>query len=516
MATSDRLAPRPDPARNRWGEDVTCVALLVGLALAVRAPGVSMLGLYRDDAWPMLATRTDLRRAMRIGVTTPGFEMFLRAWGEISSATLWVQVPSLAASLASVVLTFHLARRLGCGRAAAMVAGGVLALAPVAVLYATRAKPYAFDALSSLLLVFAAVRVADRPTLRRWAVLALLAGATPLFSASVLPVGMSAVAWTSWRVWWPTAGQPGDRRAAVALPASYAAVMGVYALVVLSTVPPPLRMYWAPNYVRGPDSAVFVLEQFAAGMFFTRGFPGVLLLAAITAGVWWARPVLTPLLVGPVAMGFGLAVAGRAPFGGGRTDLYLYPCVALASALTLEKVLSGRSRTADRALSPAVAGALLVFAATSIRPYALRNPYPGADMAGLTAAVLRQAAPGDGVVVAPFGRYAYALYGRHRPEVIVSSRYSAGITVASADPDVLIMPAEYYETGYDADAGAAFARGRTRVWYLATDTPPSDTSSAVQENELIPERRILAEGFVVERRIDVAGAHADLLVRGGG
>src|SRR5215218_6728306 len=93
--------------------DLVSMALLVALALVVRAPGLSRLGLYRDDAWPMLATRTGLRRAMRIGVTTPGFEVFVRAWGGITSATLWVQVPALAASLASVAVAFHLARRIG-------------------------------------------------------------------------------------------------------------------------------------------------------------------------------------------------------------------------------------------------------------------------------------------------------------------------------------------------------------------------------------------------------------------
>lgn len=486
------------------------------MALAVRVPGLSTLGLYRDDAWPMLATRTSLRRAMRIGVTTPGFEVFVRTWGKISSATLWAQIPTLMASLAAVALVFHLARRLGCGRAAAMAAGGILALAPIALLYATRVKPYSFDALSSLLLLFAAVRVVDRPSFRRWAALVALACATPLFSASVLPVAASALTWSSWRIWWPRAGRPGNRRAAVAVPAVYAAVMGIYAFGVLSTVPPTLQTYWAGHYVRGPDSAGFVLEQFAAGMFFTRGFPGTLLLAAIAGGLWWARPVLAPLLLGPVGVAFGLAVAGRAPFGGGRTDLYLYPCLALAFALVLEKVLAGRRGLRGRAPQLVVAGALLVFAATSIRSFALRNPYPGADMAGLTAMVLRQAVQGDGVVVAPFGRYAYAVYSRRPPEVILSSWYSTGVTAASADPDVLIMPAEFYETGYDPDAGATFARGRSRVWYLATDTPASDTFPEVQENEYEPERRILAEGFIIERRIDVAGAHADLLVRPGG
>ena len=510
-ASLDRV---PAPASRR--ADVACLAVLVGVALVVRVPGLSSLGLYRDDAWPMLATRTDVRRALRIGVTTPGFELFVRAWGGISSATMWVQIPALTASLVSVILAFHLARRLGCGRAAAMAGGGVMALAPMALLYATRVKPYAFDALSSLLLMLAALSVVDRPTVRRWAGLLLLAVATPLFSASVLAVGLSTLAWASWRTWWPSAGRAGHRLAAVALPIGYAAVMGMYAIVVLSTVPPSLRRYWVGHYVEGLDSAVFVLEQFAAGVFFTRGFTGVLLLAALAAGLWWARPAMAPLLLGPVALAFGLAVVGRAPFGGGRTDVYLYPCVALALALVLQKVLGGDRRSFDRGAHAVVAGALLVFAAASIRPFALRNPYPGADMAELTAAVRRQAAPGDAIVVAPFGRYAYALYSRQPPQVILSSRYSTGVTVASGDPDVLIMPAEFYETGYDPDAGVTFAHGRSRVWYLATDTPASDTFPHVQENEYIPERRLLAQGFVIERRIDVAGAHADLLVRSGG
>lgn len=68
--------------------------------------------------------------------------------------------------------------------------------------------------------------------------------------------------------------------------------------------------------------------------------------------------------------------------------------MALASALTFEKVLAGRNRMTNGALPVLVAGPLAVFAATFIRPYALRNPYPGADMAALTSAVLRQTAPG--------------------------------------------------------------------------------------------------------------------------
>ena len=513
--------------RGRVGDAVATVFLL-GLALAVRVPALSTSGLYRDDAWPLLATRTDLGRALRIGVTTPGFEVFIRTWGGLRSSTWWAQAPALAASVAAVAVAYLLARRLGCRPAAALVAGGVLALAPMAVLFATRVKPYAFDALSCLMVLALAVRLAERPGARRWAALAAACVAAPLFSASVLPVALTAMAWCGWRGWHgattafghaaTTAFGHAARRLAVAVPAAYVVLVAGYAIAVLGNVPPPLRASWASHYVGGPASARFVLDEFAAGIFYRHGPTGPLLLAAVFGGVVWARRDLAPLLLGPVVLAFGLAVADRAPFGGGRIDVYLYPCLALALALAVEQVLT-RWKALDRVPAPAaalaVAGALVVFAATDGRRHVERNPYPGADTAELIAAVRGQAAPGDGVVVAPFTRYAFALYDRPRPVVILSSRYSTGFTVASRDPDVLLLPAEFYETGYDPDQAVPFARDRRRVWYLATDTPVTDTEPVVQEREVEPQRRLLADGFVVERRIDVEGAHADLLVRPG-
>jgi len=489
---------------------VATVSFLVALALAVRVPALSTTGLYRDDAWPMLATRTDVARAVRIGVTIPGFELFLRAWGGVSTATVWAQAPALVASVTAVALAYLLARRLGCDRAPAMVAGGILALAPMAVLFATRVKPYAIDAVATLVLLALALRLAQRAGARRWAALTAVAVAAPLFSASVLPVSLVTVGWSAWRAWRTTDATPAARRLAVAVPAGYAAFVAGYAAVVLGNVPPPLRDSWASHYVDGLGDARFVLDEFAAGIFYRHGPTGPVLLAAVVVGVVWARADLVTLLLGPVAVAFALAVADRAPFGGGRTDVYLYPCVALAVALALQRAL-GRWRPPAAPL--VVAAALVLFAATAGRRHVEHNPYPGADTAALVAAVRGHMAPGDGMVVAPFTRYAFALYDRPRPEVVLSSRYSTGFTVASPDPDVLILPAEFYETGYDAGAALDFARHRRRVWYLATDTPRSDTPPQVQAYEHEPEHRLLAAGFVVEHRVHVDGAHADLLVR---
>ncbi len=159
------------------------------VALWLRVPGLTTLGLYRDDAWPALATEAGLFDALRMGVTTPGFELFLRFWLSFSRTTPWAQIPALTAAVLTIAGVYVLARRLDCGRVAAAVAGGLLTLSPVNVLYATRVKPYQFDALSAVAIIAAAVAVVDRPSSRRrWAVLLVVSVVSAVFSASTLAV----------------------------------------------------------------------------------------------------------------------------------------------------------------------------------------------------------------------------------------------------------------------------------------------------------------------------------------
>ena len=489
--------------------DFGCAAFLVGLAAAVRLRGLTSHGLYRDDAWVVLATRADIGETVRLGVTIPGFELAIRAWAGLNGSTMWAQTPELAASVVAVVVAYFVARRLGCGRPASLVAGGILALSPIALIFATRVKPYSFDLLNCVLVLALAMRVIQKPTWARSAVLGVFSLAGVVFSASLLPATLTAVAWCGWL------GVRQRATGAVVVACTYVAVVGAYALVVLANVPPSLQTFWTPNYITGASSAVAALNNFAAGIFYRHGPAGWPLLLLIAAGVVWARRDLAPLFLGPVAIGLGLAVLKRAPFGGGRTDMYLYPCIAFAAALGVEKLLGARMARAGAAPALVLAAGLCVVALVDGRREIVRNPYPGADLAELSAMVDQHRAPGDGVVVAPFSRYAFAIYSKPDPKIILSSQYSTRFTVASPDPDVFLMPAEFYEGGYDPEAPAAFAAGRHRVWYIATDTPPSDTPPEVQDHEYEPERRLIAAGYVIEQRVDVFGAHADLLVSPG-
>ena len=96
-----------------------------------------------------------------------------------------------------------------------------------------------------------------------------------------------------------------------------------------------------------------------------------------------------------------------------------------------------------------------------------------------------------------------------------SRQYATGFTIASDDPDVLVLPADGFEGGFDPGQAVTFAQGRQRVWYLVTDTPASDTPAAVQAVEVMGEQQLVDAGFRKVQRIDVFGGHADLLQRHG-
>jgi hypothetical protein len=495
------------------------LAVLALVAVGVRLPGLTTHGLYRDDAWPALSTKTDLFRAMRFGVTVPGFEVFLRAWLSLGRSTRWAQLPMLAASVAGVVFVYLLARRLRCGRAAATVAAGVLALSPVSVLYATRVKQYSFDALGTLLLITGALAVAARPqSRRRWLVLLIAAVGAAWFSASLLPMGATALAYglvPSWKT-----GGPTVRRIALGAMGTFAVFAAAYGLVVLRNVPRPLHDSWTDNFIhpgspgRLVASTLQVLDALADGVLRGPGSSGPLLLLLVVVGAIRYRRDVGLLLAAPLLLALLGALTQRVPLGGGRTDAYLYPCVALSSAMAFQSVLD-LARGHLRQLVPelAVLTAIVAFAWTGARHHMARNPYPAADIGPLMTDVRQHLEPGDAVVVSQFSRYPYALYAARDPTLVFSRRYATGMTVRSTEPDVFIMPAEFFEEGYDPDAAVEFAGDRRRVWYVATDTPPSDTPPAIQALEYEAEQRLIDHGFRIVRRLDAYGVHADLLVR---
>lgn len=509
---------RPGRSAATWAWDAVAVALLLAVAVGTRAALLTAHGLYRDDAWPALATRTALGRAVRLGLTAPGFELFLRTWLGASRSTPWAQLPELAASVAAVVGVYLLARRVGCSPPAALVAGAILALSPTGVLYATRVKQYSFEALWSVALLAGAVWASDRPPgRRRWAILLALAVAAGLFSSPLISLGAVAVAWVGWLAW---TDSDDARRRAVAAAGVFAVLVLGYARLVLGSVPPSLHRLWSENYVDLSSLSGFlrtthrVLDELMAGLLYRHGPTGVYVLAAVVVGAVAFRWRIAILALGPLAVALALAAARRVPLGGGRIDEYLYPGLALAAAMAVQAVLNLGllSRLSPRLVTAAVAAATVVFTVTAGRADVRANPYPGADMRELRAAVRARMAPGDVVVVSPFSRYPWALVAPSRPAISLSRHFATGFRVTSTAADERLMPSEYVEDGYDPAVVLTLAGDARRVWYVITDTPPSDTAPVVQEHEHDAERVLEARGWRVTDRVGAFGGHADLLV----
>lgn len=498
-------------------------------ALLLRVGGLTSGSLYRDDAWVALAARTDLVTASRLGLTIPGFATFHALWGRMGGSSAWAQLPQLAASVATVMATYLVARRLRCDRVWALAGAGSIALSAQAIVFATRVKPYSMDSLSAVAVIALACWVVQRPSGRRWLVFAVANLLAAVWSASVVPVTTAATAWAAWRCLRidrsRRAAPPGPADAPVAstgvwwwnpaviVLSVHLALLAVAATVIGRATPPPLHDSWNPNYVDDLEQAWRIAGALAEGLFHRGGSFGAVVLVAAATVVVWRRPRLAGLLVGPTVLAFALAAASRVPLGGGRIDIYLYPSLALTLAVAAQEIgeplLSAWPR---RATTTLVASGLVAIALVSTRHVLERSPYPGSDMADLVRSVDEARGSGDGVVVAPYSRFAYANAAAPDPTIVISERYSTRFTVSSPDPDVFILPAEYYETGYDPDAALRFARHHERIWYIATDTPPSDTLPALQAYEYEPEDRIIAAGYRVERTIRVRGAHADLLV----
>ena len=100
---------------------------------------------------------------------------FVLAWicAQLGSAIEFIRLPALIGGLASIPLSFLLARRL-FGYSAGLVAAAVMALNPFMVFYSTEARPYSITIALLLGSTLAMLIAADRRSVRWWALYAAL------------------------------------------------------------------------------------------------------------------------------------------------------------------------------------------------------------------------------------------------------------------------------------------------------------------------------------------------------
>lgn len=465
------------------------------VALALRWPLLGPSTLIRDDAWVALLARADTAaEALVVGPTTPGFSLAL--WAVLSVVGL-SSISAQAIPFLAGVLTPALTYAVGVSRRldplAAGTAATLIALSPAHISLSGRIKQFTVETLLVAGLLLVAGRVCDRPGAPgRWAVLAILSLGAIVISAmtavvvvgTYLAAGLAALR---------DRGGAAIRGAAVSGSAVAGISLAWWVLRLDTQVTAGLTHFWRDRLIEwSGDPAVLVADVWHHFVYLAEWFaplPAPLLGGLLLVGlvVLTHRDVTTgTLLATPIIVLATLSVLRLAPFGGGRTDLVIYPALALATAGAIDGVARRSYRTGIGVTALTLA-ALLAWPGTAPtderhrppqgRPpgilvagrWPYPQPYPLTDVRPLVEELEERREPEDPVLLDTRLVWPFALYTSQAVDILPGHSLP-GIAVAFADysPTALGVPRAAI-----ADA----TRGSARVWTLRQVGPPRGSRS---------------------------------------
>ena len=437
--------------------------------LRLNALGPSSL--WIDDAWATLVIKAHtVHDVLLVAVTAPGFAVLLKGWlAMVGFSELKAQLLPFIVGVATPPLLYIVLRRGGVGRLGAALGALVLVGSLVHMTYSTRVKEYTLDGFVAVVVLTASwwlIRCAENS--RRWWVFALtclvaiaLASPAIVLVASSTGVALALLAREHRR----------SLRVALAPTALMAAFAALWWWFLLRPhVNEALKAYWSGYYVphnRGLGRAAFVaardVKDVAAGGVPLPAVIGALAVAAAVATLLLCRRFAPALLfvITPIALALALAAGQAVPLGTGRTDLYLYPGLAMAIALAVDEL---HKRSAHlTALGVGVVVAVAVFTFNPV------NPYPPRDVRPLVADLERRASPSDTILIRPDDDFAFALY-TNWPVTFVRASVPTGFAARIDHRNVhvpLLVPISRdmrTETWHEA---IARAKGTdSRVWLL--------------------------------------------------
>ena len=463
-----RIVGGPEP---RWSlrVDVALVVAFAGAAAALRAPALGPASLWLDDSWPALVTKADrLHEVLLAGAWAPGFGFILKGWlGAVGFSELKAQLPPFLLGTVAPPLLYVVLVRRGLGRLAAGVGAFVLMTSSVHITYSVRVKQYTLDAVCVIVLL--AVLwwlLEDVSEKRRWWYLAAtgtVAIAVSSLSAVVAGSGVAVALLLLVR------RNRGSIRVALPAVSELALFGGAWWWFVLRPrVTTSLREEFHARFF-GIDAGVgeALRDLAGAAVVVVRGavqlpgpIEGLVVLAAAVV-VLWRRPTLGLLLLAPLALAVVLAAARAAPLGTGRTDVYLYPLLAVLVALAAHEALTVAPR--------ATALALGTLAAASLATYRPPN-YPREVVRPLVREVETITTDRDAILIAPKAGYAFGLYTKWPVDLVSSDEVQQGFTVRIRRPNVVIL-GRLRPTAADGRVERV-VRTHDSIWVLASHGRP--------------------------------------------
>jgi len=289
-------------------------ALFIALVnVAARAPGLGQRSLWLDEAVAVHTAQLGLGGivlASRQDTTPPLYYLVLggfeRLLGVSEAAVRW---PSVLVSAGAAAALFLLARR-RLGSFAAWLASALFILSDVNYRFGREARPYALTSLLCIISFAVFFRAVERPSPRRWAVLALT-NALMLFThyAAVFAVAAQGLA-----LLWPWRGWANARRFAMSH-APVAVVLVAWAAGIVAAgqhhkmgwLPAPtlgqvfnVLSWYAGGYHGGWRLVLFAIGAAAALLYARRAGRGVPWGTVPTLVVWGLAPVLLAFAASPL------------------------------------------------------------------------------------------------------------------------------------------------------------------------------------------------------------------------
>ena len=545
-----------DPTRAIAGGVLALVTLLGAL---VRLPGIDRSGLYFDDAWFALPARVPFATALKMIVTAPGYTMLQREWIVLGpGGNVWPKVLAFLLGVACIPVMYFVARRLGFGLWLSVAIAGLVAVSPAAIEYSVRVKEYEGDLLFAAVVLVTAEAVRRTPTTRRLVVLGVVSVVAVTMSTSlvVVVVGSWLAVLLEALVVRIATGRVLVAGAVTAL------VCAVPTLWIAGRIPPRLTAFWRANdhLVGGPftlhhaslliaavplglahglvgtpvgQSSVLFGHSILGTVASACGL-GILLLATFVVVRSCRRDAVPVDRVGvsslaTISFALLLWLVGAVPLGTGRTDLVVYPSIAILGGLAAREVISWlRSSPATMRVAPTLVvgtGVVLALVGAGVA-WRSASWYPAQDVSSLPAATSWQAHRNTAVLVTARNSYTWAFeelssFRVHSSKTDPASS-TIGFWVTFDSPRVLEQvaspgrgPSTVIDTRSVVPGLGALPPRVARLWLIAptasTFSPSSGRLRGPAAERIVPSRamRILdAAGWrrstVVERAPGVA------------
>jgi hypothetical protein len=299
---------------------------------------------------------------------------------------------------------------------------------------------------------------------RRWWVFAGVSLAAAVLSSAAIVFVVSGTVVATIALW----RAHGARALRVALlPAGVLAAFlaGWWALVLRPANNPKLHDFFAGRYVtldEGPgtayaESARAVKRVLTEAIALPGGLVLVLVLVAAAVALW-RRPAVGFLLLVPLGVALVLAALDTVPLGTGRTDIYLFPALAMLVAVAFDEL--------GRVFLPAAIAVALALGGLWIVGRDTPRRYPHEDIAPLVRQIDAASSPADAILIYPHANFAYGLYTSEPIELVESDNYATGFQVRVLRPHVFLPDPHWRDPSMYAPTIERIAQDT--VWFVAT------------------------------------------------